>query len=521
MSTEGGGPGGSPGNRRRRHSPLAVASVAAAVLLAGGGGAYWATTASGGGGGAPPRATDATGTPPPLALDGYGRTSGSGGPSQGIAVGEPDPHGVRYRAEGKLPDGPRTGAVRVADREVTAGQVAALAKALGVPGTPRLVQDTWTVGGSPDAAGPTLQVGRKGPGDWAYSRYGVPGGAHCEHPPGAGPKKETGPESSPGPAPESSPGPACPSFRDGAPSLPPDPAASQPVPEDRAKSVAAPVLKALGLDGARTDARKTYGAVRIVTADPVVDSLPTYGWQTSLRVGADAQLVGGSGRLLLPAKGTSYPLVTADRALDELNKVPAPGTPAVGGCATPVPYKDDAAAPCEGKPAGPATVTVRGAVAGLSAQYVGGRPALVPSWLFTADLPGGGKGDTVTIAQPAVDPGFIARQSAPPPGGPAGTPGSGPAKSGVMRVESYTATDGGRKLVLHFWGGVCNDYTAAKEESGAAVTVKVTGTEKEPGRYCVMMLKHFDTTVTLDRPLDDRKVVDLGTGETVREQQQK
>ncbi|MEU1825719.1 hypothetical protein ABZ502_25210 [Streptomyces abikoensis] len=516
MSTEGGGPGGGPENRRRRHSPLAVASVAAAVLLAGGGGAYWAATATGGAGGTPPRAADTGGTPPPLALDGYGRTSGSGGPSQGIAPGEPDPHGMRYRAEGKLPDGPRTGAVRVADREVTAEQVAALAKALGVTGTPRLVQDTWTVGGSPDAAGPTLQVGRKGPGDWAYSRYGVPGGAHCEHPPGAGPKKGT-----------DSPG--CPSFRDGVPSLPPDPAASQPVSEDKAKSVAAPGLKALGLEGARTDAGKTYGAVRIVTADPVVDSLPTYGWQTSLRVGSDAQLVGGSGRLLVPAKGASYPLLSADRALAELNKVPAPGTPAVGGCATPVPYKDDATAPCEGKPGGkpdakpdgPATVTVRGAVPGLSAQSVGGRPALVPSWLFTADLPGGGKGDTVTIAQPAVDPRFIARQSAPPPGSPGTTPGSGPAKSGVMRVESYTATDGGRKLVLHFWGGVCSDYAASKEESGAAVTVKVTGTEKEPGRYCVMMLKHFDTTVSLDRPLDDRKVVDLGSGETVREQQQK
>ncbi|MEV4436814.1 hypothetical protein [Streptomyces sp. NPDC049555] len=509
--TEGGTSGGGPGTRRRR-SPLVVASVAAAVLLAGGGAAYWASTASEGGGAPAPAAGGNSSTPPPLALDGYGARTGSGGPSQGIAPGEPDPHGVLYRAAGTLPDGPRTAAVRLPAREVTADQVAALAEALGISGTPRLNGDTWTVGGTPDAAGPTLQVGRQGPGSWAYTRYGVPGGAHCEHPPGAGPRQE--PEG---------PGAKCPSFKDGSPP-PPDPAAAQPVSQDTARKAAAPVLKALGQEGARTDASKVFGALRTVTADPVVGSLPTYGWQTTLQVGADGKVASGNGQLQLPPAGATYPLVTARQALDELNKGAGTGRPTTGGCATAVPFREDAPTPdagCSTPPGrGPEPATVRGATFALSAQSVGGRPALVPSWLFAVEMPGMPKGDTITVAQPAVDPKFIAGRG----GGsaaPSGTPTSPPAKSGPVRVESYTPADGGRKLVLHFWGGVCSTFAASAEQSERAVTVKVTATEKEPGRYCVLMLKRFDTTVSLDEPLGDRSVVDLATGAKVNALQEK
>ncbi|GAA3066884.1 hypothetical protein GCM10020000_58890 [Streptomyces olivoverticillatus] len=90
-----------------------------------------------------------------------------------------------------------------------------------------------------------------------------------------------------------------------------------------------------------------------------------------------------------------------------------------------------------------------------------------------------------------------------------------------MRVDSYAVEGDGKKLVLHFWGGVCSTYSASAEESSSAVTVKVTGTEKEPGKVCVMMIKHFDTTVSLDKPLDGRKVVDLSTGATVSPDEQR
>ncbi|MEU7166907.1 hypothetical protein AB0A70_20060 [Streptomyces morookaense] len=503
MSTEGATPGSTPEKPRRKHSPLAVASVAAAVLLAGGGGAYWASTATDGGGADRSGGSGDSSSPPPLALDGYGQSGG--GPQQGIAVGEPDPHGVHYRAAGKLPDGPHSAPVYLPGREVTRDEVTALAAALKVQGTPRLTNGVWTVGGTPDASGPTLQVHQQAPGDWSFTRYGTPGGTHCEHPPGAGPQQEG----------KDVPSVTCPSFRDGAaPS--PDPAATGPVPEDKAKSAAAPVLKALGQDGAKVDAQRTFGAIRTVGADPVLNSLPSYGWRTTLQVGSDGQVAQGSGQLELPEKGAGYPVVSAQQALDALNKGAGTGRPGPGGCRTMTPLPKGADAdgtpPCPGTPSKAEPATVRGAEFGLSAQSVAGRPALVPSWLFSVQLPGGG-GATVTVAQPAVDPKFIAAPSPSRTPAPTGTP-----RTRSMRVDSYsTAGDDGKKLVLHFWGGVCNTYAVTDEESGSTVSVKVTGTEKNPGRPCVMMLKQWDLPVTLDKPLDDRKVVDETTGGTLRQ----
>ncbi|GHF32170.1 membrane protein [Streptomyces mashuensis] len=519
--------GSTSGERRRRRRPLAVASVAAAVLLAGGGGAYWAATASdGGGGGAPSSSPAGDGTPPPLQLDEYvggGPGSGPGGSSQGIAVGEPDPHGVRYVLRGTLPEGPRTAAVYLPEREVTKEQVAALAKALDVQGTPGLKGGTWTVGGDRDGAGPTLQVAEDGPGLWSYTRYGVPGAAHCVKPGGT---PEPGPKDTAVP-----PSPGCPSFRDGSGNGSGDGTGNSgdgtgPVSEDRARSAAAPVLKALGQAGARTDASKVTGALRTVTADPVVDSVRTYGWQTTIQVAADGQVASGSGMLRLPVKGATYPLVTARQALDQLNRGAGTGRPSFAGCATAVPFGDGADradGPCPGKAGTPEPAAVRSAAFGLSAQTVGGRQALVPSWLFEVALPGTGAGDgTVTVAQPAIDPRFIARRPGvtQEPGGTA-SPGTAPV-SGPARVESWSRGADDKQLVLHFWGGVCSEWSASvPEQSAAAVTVKVTGTEKEPGRPCVMMLKRFDRTVSLDGPLGDRKVVDVSSGETVREQQGK
>ncbi|GGR02051.1 membrane protein [Streptomyces netropsis] len=521
VSTEGGTP---DSKRRRKHSPLAVVSVAAAVLLAGGGGAYWATTAADGKDASPP---GGTGAPAPLALDGYGRSGGGSGPSRGIAVGEPDPNGTRYRAEGKLPDGPRTAPVYLPGREVDRSEVAALAKVLKVAGTPRLVQDVWQVGGTPDAAGPTLQVQRTGPGNWSFSRYGIPGGKPCVPPSGDGPEK-TMELSGADPSGTTSSKP-CPSFRDGSSS--PSDGGEGPVSEEKAKQAASPVLKALGQDDAKIDASGLFGAVRTVAAEPVLGGVTTYGWQTSLKVGADAQLVGGSGTLQSPTKGATYPLITAAEALKELNKGGGTGRVVIGGCASAVPHGTDGGTaveptpPCLEKSLGKTKqrepALVRGASFALAAHSVGGRQALVPSWLFQVQQPGADKADkkgTITIAQPAVDPKFIAKP-APAPTAPTGKPSSVPPKSGPLPVESYTVD--GDKLTLRFWGGVCSDFSASAEESSDEVKVKITGTEKEPGKVCVMMAKTFEQTVTLDEPLEDRKVVDAKSGERVAEKQAK
>ncbi|MGW0546316.1 hypothetical protein [Streptomyces altiplanensis] len=475
---------------RGRRSPLVAASVAAAVLLAGGGAAYWASTAPGGSGtGSGVAAGD--GTPPPLNLD------GRGGGAPGIAPGEPDPNGgATYRAAGKLPKGPGSAPVYRASGTVTEAEVARLAEALGLPGKPRVEGPAWKAGVTKDGSGPVLQVNRQAPGTWTFAQYGRGGSDDCA-------KREKCSDTSYAPGGQGSA-----------------------VSEKAAKEAAAPVLKAVGQDDAELDARQLMGAVRVVNADPKVGGLPTYGWATGVQIGPDGRLVGGSGQLKSLTKGAEYPVISAGEALEQLNRAgEGAGKTGIGGCATPVPHgaEDRAAragaeAPCETgggqPPAAPEPVTVGKAVFGLAAQYVDGRQALVPSWLFEVK-PGGGA-QPFTVTHPAVDPDYLAeppaapspRESAPP-----APPGSGEPPAPARHVESYSAD--GRELTLHFWGGVCSDYGAKASEEGGMVKVRITETSPEPGRACIMIAKELTETVTLDKPLDGRKVVDARSGETV------
>ncbi|MFD4635615.1 hypothetical protein ACFVYR_38055 [Streptomyces sp. NPDC058284] len=483
---------------QRRRSRLAVVSVAATVLLVGGGGAYFAATASGGGGngggdGAP--AGDG-GTPPPLTLDGYPGDDRQDGGGNGIAPGEPDPHGATYRVTGTLPEGPKSAAVYRARGEVTRAEVLKLAGALGVSGTPTSRDGAWKIGPDRDGSGPSLQVNMEAPGTWTYTAHGVGGTDNClKGKPCSG--AATGPGGELGDA----------------------------VSEKAAKKAAAPVLKALGQDDAKLDARQLMGAVRVVNADPKIGGLPTYGWSTGIQVGSGGEVVGGSGQLKAPVKGATYPVISARQALDQLNRPGGGhGRVAIGGCATAVPHADDSTkaeggggpvkqAPCEpsSAPPKPQPVAVSGATFGLATHSVDGRQTLVPSWLF--DVKPQGARDTFTVTHPAVDPAYLRSPGAPgtPPSG--GKPGGdqGDERS-TARVESYSAD--GKSLTVHFWGGVCSAYAASAKEDGDRVTVKVTETH-EKDKVCIKIAKKLSRTVTLDKPLGDRKVVDA-TGETVR-----
>ncbi|MGW7258579.1 hypothetical protein [Streptomyces sp. NPDC054834] len=451
----------------RRRSPAVIASVAAAVLLVGGGGAYLAATANGASGGGTGSAASG-GTPPPLTLDGS---------SEGIAPGEPNPYGVTYKAAGTLPDGPASAPVYRAGGEVTKDEVARLAKALDVDGTPVAEGQTWRVGAGKDGSGPSLQVNKEAPGTWTFSRY-APGTDNC--------KKIT----------------VCTQ----------DPAnpATDGVSESAAKKAAAPVLKAVGQDDAKVDASQVMGAQRVVNADPVVGGLPTYGWTTGLTVDKQGQVIGGHGELKAPVKGDTYPVLGAEKALSLLNA--APGTDhrmGIGGCAAPVPQKDRLEQPC-GSVSGSAvptptreTVTVRKAVFGLAAHSVDGRQALVPSWLFQTR----GTGNALTVTYPAVDPKYLASpdttQSGTQSGAPSGTSSASPAEKPVT-VTGYSVA--GDDLTVAFEGGVCADYKASAAEDSGKVTVTVT--EKPwPNKICVLIAKVYHRTVHLDQPLGDRKVV--------------
>ncbi|MFF9894295.1 hypothetical protein [Streptomyces longispororuber] len=505
---------------RRRRSSLVVTSVAAAVLLAGGG-TYLLTASSDDDGGAP---AGGGGTPPPLALDGYAdgkgghsdsgpdRTNGTGGgASEGIAPGEPDPTGATYRAVGELPKGPDSAAVYAPRGEVTRESVTRLAEALGLSGTPVAQGDAWRLGPANDGSGPSLQVARKAPGTWTFSRHEPGGGDNCRK------------------------GRPCP---DGT-----SPETGTPVGEAAAKKAAAPVLKALGQDGAKLDARQLMGSVRVVNASPEVDGLPTYGWSTGVQVDGDGQVVGGSGHLAALRKGATYPVVSAEKALDLLN-ASGNGRVGIGGCATPaprtpqkpgkpaVPEEPDKPvnpadpekkapgprtlpgaedgtpgsreqAPCEPTvPPKPRPVPVVGATFGLAAHFVAGRQTLVPSWLF--EVRPHGAPVSSTVSHPAVEPAYLKA-----PGLPGDAePEPGPAEPGIVtkdvRVDGYSVS--GRTLALHFTGGVCDTYEATAAESGRQVTVKVTATG-EKGKVCIALGKFYTLPVTLEKPLDGRKVV--------------
>ncbi|MEU1479079.1 hypothetical protein [Streptomyces sp. NPDC005760] len=463
----------------RRRSPVAIAAVAAAVLVVGGGGAYLAASASGGSGGAggsgENAASGASGddTPPLLALDGYGASGGAG---NGIAPGEPNPYGVTYRVDGSLPEGPDSAPVYRVQGQVTEDDVARLAEALGVGGTPVAQGQVWRVGGK-DGSGPSLQVNRQAPGAWTFQRYS-PVMDNCGSATVCG----------------------------GKPGTPTGPPVSVAV----AEKAAAPVLKALGQDTAKLDASQVMGAQRVVNADPAVGGLPTYGWSTGVTVNGQGEVVGGAGQLKAPVKSDTYPVLSAEKTLGLLNKVPAPGhRMGIGGCASPVPLKDRLEAPCGESTASPAksVLTVEKAVFGLASHFVGGRQALVPSWLFEVRAPGAK--DAFTVTYPAVDPKYIASPATatpvPPasPSAPSGRPTSAP-KTRDVKVDGYTAE--GDELTVSFTGGVCGDYTATASESAGEVTATVTYTPW-PDKVCIMIAKEIQKTVPLDEPLGDRKVV--------------
>lgn len=475
-----GGDGGAGAARGRRPSARVLSAAVAALVVVVGGGYLAAHLGRSGHADTTPLKIAGTAEPPVLAVPAPG-PSGSGGGT-----------GTSYVARGALPKGPSSAHVYREGPAVTAGQVAALAHALGVRGTPRVVDGSWQVGAG---SGRQLRVARQAPGSWTYLR--VPAA------PGAGGCTAATP---------------CPMRPDGAAA--PSGGVVGPASEATALKAAAPVLEAAGEADAKVDASRLLGGVRLVNADPVVGGLPTYGWETALQIGTDGSVAGGSGLLSAPGRGASYPVIGAADALKALNA--SGGT---AGCAPPGPRTGPVtgAEPAHTASCGPVgpprRVPVDRAVFGLSAQTVDGGKALVPSWLFTAHPAGAAP---YTVARPALPSRYLAsvpprhgmRPAAPAPAAPSTPPGAAasgtrpsatPGRGVAPDVMSYAAQ--GRDLRVTFWGGVCGSYGLRADESGSAVRVEVEK-PKPTGSACVAMAKEFHETVRLDRPLGDRRVVD-------------
>ncbi|HEY3481942.1 MAG TPA: hypothetical protein VGL02_23850, partial [Streptomyces sp.] len=293
--------------RPARRSRLTIVAVAVAVLLAGGGSAIWAASGNGGHSGGSPSAH-----PAPLRLDdGAAPVEGSGGGPDGT-IGGP-----AYKLTGTLPVGPKTASVYRPGGPVDAAAVTRLASLLGVRGPVVSDHDSWRVGGTADGSGPELLVSKAGPGTWSYTHYGPNTSVREDSAPGTSSSGGRASGSSASGSTASDGGSTSTTTAGGTSTV--TSSDTPPVSVERAEAAAAPVLAGLGLSGAHLDATRTAGAIRTVSADPVVGGLPTHGWATSLQIGSDGTIALGYGRLSTLAKGDTYPVVSAAQAFKDLN----------------------------------------------------------------------------------------------------------------------------------------------------------------------------------------------------------
>ncbi|MEP6759805.1 MAG: hypothetical protein ABJA93_00375 [Sporichthyaceae bacterium] len=296
------------------------------------------------------------------------------------------------------------------------------------------------------------------------------------------------------------------------------PTPSNPPSEATARDAARPVLSAVGLDAddAVIEPATTRGnalSSRTVRVDPPVDGSPATGLTTSVTVDADGVLT-ASGWLGEPSAFDNYPVIGARQAVDQLAAMPVP-LMACPESTVPVPPGPSCGGPME----------VTGATFGRSVHWEGPgeRPVLVPSWLF--DIKGGAE----PIAIVAVDPAYLAdplstHQGNGASGSGSGVPGSpGTADPGTAatpvapvveptamtsRFDSVASANAGGALHVTFYGGVdsCYTYDIVVKESADEVTLRLV--EKRIADICIDMAQRYERTVTLAKPLGDRRVFD-------------
>lgn len=472
-------------------------SVAAAVVLAGGG-TYLGQSLLGGSDA--PRdsaspADDGRADPKPLRLDGHGASAESDSGS-----------GDSYQLTGKAPDGPDAAPVYRAGK-VEKTSVTALAKTLGLQAKPRQQNKAWLVSDGTDGMGPALRVsgteeGQRG--QWSYSRHSPGADTKC----GKIPQPDKPPKCPSAGGAVAADEPSGTASSDGSANSSTDAAETNdgrdPISQQGAKEAAAPALRSLGLAEAELDASATNGALRTVTAQPKLNGLPVRGWDTTVTVDTSGEVVRGHGALAPLTKRADYPVLGAKETLAQLNENrPVPG--GIQCVKEPCESGDGAESGDAGRP-----IDASDPVFQLAAHSSDGKRVLVPSWRFDV-------GDGKAVSYPALEPRHLApaekssgnsggdpgSPSTSAPGDPGGTTKPTPPGTGI---DSYESAD--RTLTVHFWGGVCSDYTAKAKETADTVRITIEEEEKEPGGVCIKIAKSMSTKVTLDEPVGDRIIVD-------------
>jgi hypothetical protein len=258
------------------------------------------------------------------------------------------------------------------------------------------------------------------------------------------------------------------------------------------RKAANPVLTALGLADASVHV-EPYGAV---TADPVVDGLPTFGYATRLEFDAGGRLVGGNGFLGRPERGASYPLVSAAAALATLTSPqPQLGAPTCEGCPVPPP------------------AVVTGAVLGLAwTPLVDEGAALLPAWLFTVtDWP-------MPLVQVAVQPRYLESPAPEPTSLPASVPPPVPGARAPLGFDAAYPSDNPKEVVVQYGdSGSCPHahVTAAVKESADSVVVILEADAQPSEQACTADYRQMLVTVPLQQALGSRQVIDASRGEPV------
>jgi hypothetical protein len=378
----------------------------------------------------------------PLAAAGAGRDSAAAAAPMSATAK------LRYGGRVEIPDRllaglPTSGPVHDLG-EATDADVLALAKALGIDGGIRTDAEgrhvgagdrvltvaangghPWYLGGGRDVAvssGVATQAGppaTAGPGAGSSGSSGSAGAATepCASPaPGAkdpcGKPDVICADPAPGATPSCEPHPYTP------PKPPPMPS------EADARAAAAPVLAALGLGSAPVTTQDGWGA-RTVVATPVVDGLPTSGYETRLDVDVHGDVTSGNGYLGAAGAAAAYPLLDPRASVDRGGAYGgAYDTPmltvcepaATGGCPTPEP-----APPREAS-------DVRLGLL-LLGSYDGTKAFLAPAWLLSFADDGGWAEPVLALPDRYLEPPPTAKPDQPSAGAnePGTTEPGGPA----------------------------------------------------------------------------------------------
>jgi len=173
------------------------------------------------------------------------------------------------------------------------------------------------------------------------------------------------------------------------PTPPPGPPAAE------AEKVASGIFERLGI-GTENIVSYVGSPTTSVSAAPAFDGKQTSGWSTRLDIDVDDHVVGGDGWLPRAIRGDDYPVITAQSAFDQLQRIPM-GRPDI--CMV----RKDGKPGCEEPP----PIKVTGAVLGLTIAHDAKGAVLVPAWLFAVE------GQNDPIAQIAIDPAYLAPPDAP------------------------------------------------------------------------------------------------------------